>query len=162
MAPSDPNEEVDSAGPRLGELPGRWIVGLSWASTVGFVVVAAADRFGISALDEPAALVALSLFGVGLVVWLAAFGIAVARSTRDDVTLGGLFFLQGAAPRPVQVQLLGSLVVAIIVAGATATSEPFGVMEPILPLALAGLWGARHGTFRPRRDREPPGEPEGR
>ena len=32
----------------------------------------------------------------------------------------------------------------------TAAWEPFGVLVPMLPLGLAGVWAARYGTF-PRR-----------
>ena len=37
------------------------------------------------------------------------------------------------------------------VAAATAAAEPFGILVPMLPLGLLGLWGARHGVFPPRR-----------
>jgi len=37
------------------------------------------------------------------------------------------------------------------VTAATALAEPFGVLVPMLPLGLLGLWGARHGVFPPRR-----------
>lgn len=139
------------ASARLDDLPGRGIMRVSWASTLVFAVTAAGDRLGISALEGPAAFTALILFTIGFVVWMVAFIRAVARSAKEEITLGGLFFLVGTAPRPVQVQLLGSLLVAVAVAAATASEAPFGVMEPVLPLALTGLWGARHGTFGSRR-----------
>lgn len=136
---------------RLGDLAGRRIIGVSWASTAVFAATATGDRLGVEALEQPATVTALVLFAAGFVVWMAAFVRAVGRSREEEVTLGGLFFLAGTAPRPVQVQLLGSLAVSIAVAAATASEAPFGVMEPVLPLALAGLWGARYGTFGPRR-----------
>ena len=55
------------------------------------------------------------------------------------------------APKRVRVQLFGSLAVCLAVTAATALAEPFGVLVPMLPLGLLGLWGARHGVFPPRR-----------
>ena len=42
-------------------------------------------------------------------------------------------------------------VVSVIVALATAWANPSGTLVPMLPLGLAGLWGARHGVFPARR-----------
>lgn len=137
--------------PRLGDFPGVRIVSASWLSTAAFTATAVSDRVGVDALELPATLTALSFFAAGFVVWLIAFARAVSRSRTDEIALSGLFFLVGSAPRPIQVQLLGSLAVAVLVAGATASAAPFGVMEPVLPLALLGLWGARYGEFPPRR-----------
>ncbi|HLF99381.1 MAG TPA: hypothetical protein VI916_02845 [Acidimicrobiia bacterium] len=137
--------------PRLGDLPGVRILSASWLSTAAFTATAVGDRVGVDALELPATLTALALFAAGFVVWLIAFARAVGRSRTDEITLSGLFFLVGSAPRPIQVQLLGSLAVAVVVAGATASAAPFGVLEPVFPLALVGLWGARHGEFGPRR-----------
>lgn len=138
---------------KLGDLPGRAIITASWIGTALFAVTAAADRAGVESLEPVATFTALALFAAGFVIWIVAFVMAVARSTEAEITVPGLFFLQGTAPRPVQVQLLGSLAVAIVVAGATASAAPFGVMQPVFPLALAGLWGARHGAFGPRKAR---------
>lgn len=139
-------------GESFRTLPGARILAASWGSTVVFAVTAAGDRLGAQSLELPATVTALALFAIGVAVWMVAFVHAVARSTRDEITLPGLFFLVGTAPRPVQVHLLGSLAASAAVVAATAIEAPFGVMEPVLPLALAGLWGARHGTFPPRRD----------
>lgn len=140
------------AASRDGEVaPGTAIVWTSWVSTVVFGITATGDRVGIDALELPATVTALGLFGAGMVVWAVAFVQAVGRSRHEQITLSGLFFLHGTAPRPVQVSLLGSLAVAIVIAAATASEAPFGVMEPMFPLALAGLWGARHGKFPERR-----------
>ena len=37
-----------------------------------------------------------------------------------------------------------------MIAAGTAAWEPFGVLVPMLPIGLAGIWAARHGTFPPR------------
>ena len=107
--------------------------------------------------------VSLVLFAVGCVTFLWAFAIAVNRSRTDAIGIGGLFFLQDSAPRPVQVRLLGALAVQVVVAVATAavhpfTSQAFAVLAPMFGLGMAGLWGARYGHFEPRTTDPPPVE----
>ncbi|MCZ7526235.1 MAG: hypothetical protein M5U14_07575 [Acidimicrobiia bacterium] len=139
---------------------GRAIVWASWAGNVAFAVTAVPAALGVDAVDDAAVAVALGLFAVSLVVWLWAFGLAVVRSARgDDIVVANLFLLQGSAPRPVQWHLLGSVGVSVVLAVATAAADPFGVLVPMLPLGLAGLWSARHGRFPPR---PVPGGPGGR
>jgi hypothetical protein len=62
-----------------------------------------------------------------------------------------MFLVQGPAPKRVRVHLFGSLGVCIAVTATTAAAEPFGILVPMLPLGLLGLWGALHGVFPPRR-----------
>ena len=132
-------------------MAGRSIIVCSWATTGAFVVTIVPDALGLHALDTPASVLALALFLVSLPIWLYAFGLGVVRSGRgDDVGVGGLFFLSGSAPSDVRRQLFGSLALALVVGVATAVANAFAVLEPMLPLALMGLWAARHGTFPPR------------
>jgi fatty acid desaturase len=105
-------------------LEGRGIIVTSWVTTALFAAIAVPDALGASALDRVAVGTAIALFFVSLPVWAAAFLVAVARSARGDD----------------------------MVAGVTAAADPFGVMVPMLPLGLVGLWGARHGHFPRRTD----------
>jgi hypothetical protein len=131
---------------------GGAIVWSSWAADGVFVVSAVPAAIGVDAFDDLAVGVALVLFALSIPVWVYAFARAIARTTRgDDIVVASLFFLQGSAPRRVQVHLLAALGVSIVVAAATGAANPFGVLVPMLPLGLAGLWGARHGTYPPRR-----------
>ena len=103
--------------------------------------------------------VALALFAGGAAVFVAALVRAAARSREEELALAGLFFLEGA-PAPVRRRLLGSLAVEVVVALVTAglrpnTSLAFGVLAPLWGQGLAGLWGARHGRFPPRRPPAP-------
>jgi hypothetical protein len=133
-------------------LPGDRIIAASWIGNAIFAVTAIPAAAGVEALDATAIGVALGLFAVSLGVWCWAFAIALARTTRgDDVVVGSLFLLQGPVPRRVRWHLFGSLGVCLVVTAVTAAAEPFGVLVPMLPLGLAGLWGARHGTYPPRR-----------
>jgi hypothetical protein len=131
--------------------PGR-IAAWSWATTGVFAAAALAVTLGATSLEGVAIVISLTLFAASLGVWAYAFGLAVVRSSRgDDISVASLFFLSsGAAPAGVRRQLLGSLAVAVVVAIATVKANPFGALVPMLPLGLAGLWAARHGTFPPR------------
>ena len=78
--------------------------------------------------------------------------LAAGRSRTHAMGIGGLFFLAGSAPRPVQVQLNVALGLAVVVATAGAAVRPFtplafGVLAPVLQLGCSGLWGVRHGHF---------------
>ena len=133
-------------------MAGRSIVVVSLATLALFVVTVVPDALGGHAFDGVSSGVALTLFLISLPIWLYAFGLAVVRSARgDDIAVGSLFFLMGSAPRDVRRRLLGALGLSVVVACATAWANAFAVLEPMLPLALLGLWGARHGTF-PARD----------
>ena len=148
----------------MGEdLPGARLIRTSDVVTVAFSVVAVASALALDRLKVLIVVVSLVLFAVGCVTFLWAFAIAVNRSRTDAIGIGGLFFLQDSAPRPVQVRLLGALAVQVVVAVATAavhpfTSQAFAVLAPMFGLGMAGWWGARYGHFEPRTTDPPPVE----
>jgi len=136
---------------------GTGIIRASDAATAVFVTVAVASAFFLEQFKVVVVVVSLSLFAVGCAAFLWAFALAVGRSRTDAMGIGGLFFLQGTAPRPVQLRLVGAVVVQSAVALATAaahpfTSQAFVILAPMFGLGLAGLWGARHGRFDLRDD----------
>lgn len=135
--------------------PGGGIAVLSWIGTGVFVAVATVATLLPDEAARAAAVVDVALFAVGVVAFLWAYWIAVQRSRTDAIGIGGLYFLAGSAPKEVRVRLLGSLAVQVAVAVVSASIRPytavaFGILVPVLGLGLAGLWGARHGTFPPR------------
>jgi hypothetical protein len=135
--------------------PGRGIIRASWAGTVVFLatsvplaVAGAGQLIGV-VLDG-------LLFAGGCAFFLWTLALAAARSRENEIGMGGLFFLAGSAPAPVQRQLLGSLATEAAVALATAAARPFtalafGVLAPMWGLGLCGLWAARYGAFGPRQ-----------
>ena len=134
-------------------MKGRWIVVLSWVTLGIFAATIIPSAAGLDALDLTADTIALVLFFAGVLIWIYAFGVAVIRSARgDDIGVGNLFFLQGSAPADVRKWLFGSLAISVVIGFAAALANPFAALEPILPLALVGLWGARYGTFPARAD----------
>lgn len=134
---------------RLAEAPGRGVIQLSLAGTVVFAATALPAGAGAEAFQVPAVAVSLGLFVVSMPLALLALARAAVRTARqeDRITVGGLFFLSGSAPRPVRLLLLGSLVVSVAVAVVSAAREPFGVLQPVFPLSLCAFWAARHGRF---------------
>jgi hypothetical protein len=132
-------------------MEGERIVRVSWASVVVFALVTGLDVV-VGAFDAVAVAVCLVLFAASFPVWIYALARAIGRSARgDDIAVASLFFLQGSAPASVQKQLLGAFAASVVVALATAWTNPFSVLVPMLQLGFVGLWGARYGTFPPRR-----------
>jgi hypothetical protein len=132
---------------------GRWIVVTSWAAFGVFAVTIIPDAAGLKAMDGVGVGVALGLFLAALLIWMYAFGVGVVRSARgEDVGVGNLFFLQGSAPRDVRIQLFSALGLSVVLAFATVYGNAFAALEPMFPLALISLWGARYGTFPARTD----------
>jgi hypothetical protein len=132
---------------------GRTIVVVSWASVAVFALVAVIDAVGVDVFDVPAATISLVLFLASLPVWMYALGLAFVRNARgDDIQLPMLFLLAGTVPKDVRWNLFGAFIASIVVAAVTGAANPFGWLVPMFTLGLVGLWGARHGTYPPRRD----------
>ena len=131
------------------------IMQASWGGTAVFVATAA---LGVAVKDARpvAAAVALALFAAGTVVFLIALVRMGQRSREDELSIGGVFLLQGSAPTSVRRHLLGAWTVQIVAAFAAAGIRPFtalafGVLAPVYGIGLAGLWGAKYGRFDRRR-----------
>lgn len=135
-----------------------------WAatwSTVLLAVTAAAAVAWPDTMAVPYAVVGIVAFVAGCAAFLWSFAIALGRSRTEELSVAGLYFLTGSAPKAVQRRLLGALLVQSVIAVVAAAAQPytavaFGVLAPMLGLGLVGLWGARYGTF-PERD-----DPRGR
>jgi len=126
-------------------------VRVSRIATYVFATTAIGADF-VPFLRGPAAVVAVTMFIAGAVAMVAAVLIAASRSGASRIGVAGLFFLSGTAPRDVQRQLLGGLVIQAVVGFGTAAVRPYtssalGVLAPVAGLGLCGLWAARHGSF---------------
>lgn len=149
------NDEIEPE-PQAGTRPGhRQIMQASLVGTVVFTLVAVASAVFLEELKVVIVVVSAALFAVGCVAFLWAFALAVERSRTDAIGMGGLFFLQGTAPRAVQVRLFAAFGVQVVVAVATASARPFtnqafAVLAPMFGLGIMGLWGARFGRFAAR------------
>ena len=171
MSGEPPSRPADR--PRAREAPptiaddrqGDRIIMASWVGTAVFGVVATAATISSSVFQALLVLVCVALFIVGFFSGFVAYVLAIRRSRTDAIGMGGLFFLLGTAPTRVRRNLMGAFGVQILVAVVTASVGllalpvdatnvlAFGVLTPLFGLGLAGLWGARYGTFSPRADR---------
>ena len=132
-------------------MQGRSIIVSSWAANAVFALTAIPFALGVDDVEGVAIATALVLFGFSLVVWVWAFGVAFARSARgEDLAVASLFLTVGGAPVDVRWQLFGAFGACLLVTVATAAADPFGVLVPMLPFGLVGLWAARHGVFPAR------------
>lgn len=150
--------------------PGLGLIRASWGGTLLFTAAAVGALVAPDAFGRPFAVVAGLLFFGGIVAFLAAYFHAIGRSRTDLIGVGGLYFLAGCAPVGVQVAMLTSLALEVAVGVAAAAIRfsslvdddlnplAFGILVPVWALGLAGLWGARHGTF-PARATTPSNEP---
>lgn len=142
---------------------GAAIVRVNVALTTVFVVTATVSAVVFAQpWKAVAVVVALSCFAVGVVSFLWGYFAAVQRSRRDDIAVSALYFLVDSVA-PARISRIMNAVLAVQVTAALATAiargstdgEPgstlaFGILVPMLGLGLNGLWGALHGTFRPR------------
>ncbi|HEX2700300.1 MAG TPA: hypothetical protein VHM89_08885 [Acidimicrobiales bacterium] len=152
--PARPPAPARSAAGR----PGDAIVRASWIGT-GLFAITAVVASAVPETDAAALVVALVLFVGGTVAFAAALVRAAGRSRHEELTMSGVFFLDGA-PKATRRQLLGALAAEVVVAFATAGIRPnsslaFGILAPVWGQGLAGLWGAWHGAFPPRAPRAP-------
>lgn len=152
MTEAEPTESSHDAEPDGVE--GTLIVNASLAGTGVFVVAAALGTISLD-LAIVTVVVSLVLFALGTVAFLSAYFTAIGRSRYEAIGMGGLFFLAGSAPRRIQLLLLGSFGIQVVVAFVAAsiriyTPVAFGLLVPMYGLGLAGLWGARFGTFPER------------
>ena len=147
--------EPDAHVVEVAATAGRNLVAWSWAGTAVTVVTSIAnaltgdrDHYALSAVPG------LAMLALGSAIFLVAFAIAVQRSRAEEIAVSGLFLLAGSAPRRVQTTMLAAVAVQTAVPLAVALYRPFtafATLAPVWSLGLAGLWGARHGTFPPRR-----------
>jgi len=145
---TEPSPEIDV---ELLARQGRGIIVSGWIANVVFAVTAIPVAAGVDDLLGLAIGVALLLFLVSVGVFVYAFALGLARSSRgDNVAVANLFFLQGSAPKPIKHQFLWMFLVSLAIAVGTAAWDPFGVLVPMLPVGLAGMWAARYGVFPPR------------
>lgn len=141
---------------------GDGLLWASWVGTAALAITAVPAVVSPTDLVTPYVLVSMTMFFVGIVVFLVAYVRAVGRSRVDSISVAGLFFGSGSAPVRVRWHLMGSFATQVVVGfGAAAvhvyTPTAFGILAPMYGIAVAGMWGARHGVFEPRA--APTGQP---
>jgi hypothetical protein len=148
---------VSGADEEDSDTAGAAIVNLSFAGTSIYTALAIAGTISSDVFAVATGVVSVVLFFAGCIVFLWAYGIAVARSRTDLIGIGGLYFLAGTAPRDVRFRLRLSFAIEVVAATASSSVRPFtpmafGFLVPVFGLGTMGLWGARYGTFARRAD----------
>lgn len=136
---------------------GAGLVQLSFVATAALFV---AGLLGVASPDGGGlvtAWVSGVLFAVGVVLFLWGYAVGVSRSRDEQLTLGGLFFLSGTAPKVVRFRLRLAFAVQVAIAVLAASVRPytavaFAVLAPMLGLGAMAMWGARYGEFEPKDD----------
>ena len=139
---------------------GAALVQLSFAGTGALLVAAVAGVLSPDGAGVLTAWVSGALFAVGVVLFLWGYAVGVVRSREEQITLGGLFFLSGTAPKVVRFRLRLAFAVQVAVAVVAASVRPytavaFAVLAPMLGLGAMAMWGARHGAFHRKDDAGP-------
>ena len=133
------------------------ILQVDLVATIVLAVGAAAAAVWPDTLAVPYAVIGIAAFLAGCGIFLWSYAIAVGRSRDEVLSVIGIYFLAGAAPAGIRRRLIGLLLAQCVIVVAAASLQPytavaFGVLAPMLGLALMGLWGARFGTFPERVD----------
>jgi len=101
----------------------------------------------------------LVLFALGALAFVRTLLVAAERSRTEQLSVAGIWFLSGSAPKDVRAWLLGALGAQVVIALVAASLRPysavaFGILVPMFGLGMCGLWAARSGTFPPRPSRK--------
>lgn len=152
MTDNTPSADDEDLSAYAVDHEGTALINLSYAGTgvlalAGILGAISPDRWG-----GLTAMIAGVLFAVGVVGFLYGYAIGVVRSAEEKVTLAGLFFLSGTAPRVVRFRMRIAFAAQIVISTAVAavrpyTSVAFAVLAPMLGLGLMAAWAARHGVF---------------
>lgn len=151
------SEQEAGSTPNDAEAAGAGLVNLDFAGSGALVVAAVAGVAAPDTFDVATVVASGLLFAVGIVAFLWGYANGVVRSREESITLGGLFFLAGTAPKIVRFRMRLALAVQIVVAVSAAAIRPytavaFAVLAPMFGLGLMAAWAARHGEFAPKED----------
>lgn len=160
MSDSPPTSPPAAADDRPDEddvHEGAGLVQLTFAGTGALLVAGVVGVLSPDGAGVLTAWVSGVLFAVGVVLFLWGYAVGVVRSREEQITLGGLFFLSGTAPKVVRFRLRLAFGVQVVIAVVAASVRPytavaFAVLAPMLGLGAMAMWGARYGAFHPKDD----------
>ena len=139
----------------MDELSEKLIIDINRWGTAIFFIFVLSSVFSEGLLRTASLVFNLLLFVVGCVAFMTAFVRAVKRSRKLVISVGGLYFLSGCAPKNVRRLMTGLLIFQVVVSLTAAALRPYtvvasSVLVPVFGLGLSGLWAANHGKFDPR------------
>ena len=128
---------------------------ISVAGTCLLVTVGLLAIF-VSQLETLYVIASLSLFSIGLITALRAFGISLTRSRYEIITTSHLIILPKHTGRKEKTRLYGSLIVQVsisIIFAATqsSTNFAFGILASVFALGNLNMWAILNGTFKKKK-----------
>ena len=127
-------------------------------SVLGTCLLVAAGLLAIfvSQLETLYVIVSLSLFSIGLMIALRAFGISLTRSRYEIITTSHLIFLPKDTGRKEKTRLYGSLIVQVFIsiifaATQSSTNFAFGILGSVFALGNLNMWAILNGTFKKKK-----------
>ena len=109
------------------------------------------------------AVTAMSLFAIGVFLFLWSYWLAVQRSRVDEISVSQLYLLFGPGiPKRIKRTMWLALLAQIAIATITTFARPdgpegnpgsslaVGFLVPMMGFGFNGLWAVTHGTFSPR------------
>ena len=144
--------------------PGDAIVRSNIAMTALFAVTASCAAGWFTTFWQwVGAISAMTLFSVGVFVFLWSYWSAVQRSRTNEIAVTQLYLLMGdAVPSPVRRSMNLVLIAQFVIAAASTFARPdgadgnpgsslaLGFLVPMLGFGMNGLWAVRHGNFAAR------------
>jgi len=126
--------------------PAISVAGTSLLATVGLLAIF------ISQLETLYVIVSLSLFSIGLMTALRAFGISLTRSRYEIITTSDLILLPKHTGRKEKAGLYGSLIIQVVIsiffaATQSSTNFAFGILASLFALGNLNMWAILNGTF---------------
>ena len=127
-------------------------------SVAGTCLLATAGLLAIfvSQLETLYVIVSLSLFSIGLMTALRAFGISLTRSRHEIITTSHLILLPKHTGRKEKTGLYGSLTVQVVIsiifaATQSSTNFAFGILASVFALGNLNMWAIVNGTYKKRK-----------
>lgn len=146
---------MNDDGPAPSAIKGKPLIAVAWQSTAFFLLVVLAGVVRLDLFGVVVVIVSVAMFGLGVLLLALALGLGIRRSRAEEVSVGGLFLLQGSSPPVVRKVLIGSvltqLTAALVASGLRMYTEiAFAILAPTFVFGLASVWAGRYGSFPPR------------
>ena len=143
---------MNEDGPSQVAVKGKRLIAAAWQSTAFFLLILLAGTIRLDLFGIVVVIVSVVMFSLGVLLLALAFALGVRRSRAEEVSVSGLFLLQGSSPSVVRKVLLGSvltqLTAALVASGLRIYTEmAFAILAPTFVFGLASVWAGRYGSF---------------
>ena len=146
---------MNDEGSAQNIIKGKCLIAVAWQSTAFLMLVLLGGVVWPELFGVVVVIVSVVMFGLGVLLLVLAFALGLRRSRVEQVSISGLFLLQGSSPSFVRKVLIGSVLTQLAAAFTAAglriyTELAFGILAPTFVFGLASFWAGRYGSFPPR------------